>query len=61
MCYGCGQIIKKELSERTHSYPFRGLILNRDHNAAINIRVGDYDLYIKSIDTPNLSEGQALV
>jgi putative transposase len=37
MCSSCGKIVKKELSERTHSCPFCGLILDRDHNAAINI------------------------
>jgi putative transposase len=37
MCSGCGEIVTKELSERTHSCPFCGLILDRDHNAAINI------------------------
>ena len=37
MCSGCGKIVKKELSERTHSCPFCGLVLDRDHNAAINI------------------------
>ena len=37
MCSGCGEIVKKELSERTHSCPFCGLVLDRDHNAAINI------------------------
>jgi putative transposase len=37
MCSGCGEIVKKELSERTHRCPFCGLVLDRDHNAAINI------------------------
>ncbi len=37
MCSGCGQIVKKELSERVHSCPYCGLVLDRDHNAAINI------------------------
>jgi putative transposase len=37
MCSGCGQIVQKELSERTHNCPFCGLVLDRDHNAAINI------------------------
>lgn len=37
MCSGCGEIVKKELSERTHSCPFCDLVLDRDHNAAINI------------------------
>ena len=37
ICSGCGQIVQKDLSERTHSCPFCGLVLDRDHNAAINI------------------------
>jgi len=37
MCSGCGQIVKKDLSERVHRCAFCGLILDRDHNAAINI------------------------
>lgn len=37
MCSCCGQIVKKDLSERTHNCPFCGLVLDRDHNAAINI------------------------
>jgi len=36
MCSGCGQIRKKELSERWHSCVC-GTELDRDHNAAINI------------------------
>jgi putative transposase len=37
MCSGCGQIVRKDLSERTHSCPFCNLVLDRDHNAAVNI------------------------
>ncbi|MDW7732781.1 MAG: transposase [Methanolobus sp.] len=37
ICSGCGQIVRKDLSERTHNCPFCSLILDRDHNAAINI------------------------
>ncbi len=36
-CSGCGNPVPKDLSVRTHSCPFCGLILDRDHNAAINI------------------------
>jgi len=47
MCSGCGEIVKKELSERTHNCPFCGLVLDRDHNAAINIlRLGLQSLRI---------------
>ncbi len=37
ICSDCGEIVKKELSQRTHECPFCGLVLDRDHNAAINI------------------------
>ena len=36
-CSDCGEIVPKELSERTHSCPNCGLQLDRDHNAARNI------------------------
>ena len=36
-CSGCGAIVKKELSERWHSCSC-GCSLDRDHNAAINIK-----------------------
>jgi putative transposase len=47
MCSGCGEIVKKDLSERIHSCPYCGLTLDRDHNAAINIlRLGLQSLRI---------------
>jgi putative transposase len=36
-CSGCGRVVEKALSERTHSCPFCGLELDRDVNAARNI------------------------
>jgi len=36
-CSGCGKVVKKPLSVRTHSCPFCGLELDRDVNAAKNI------------------------
>lgn len=36
-CSRCGNRVKKDLSERTHDCKMCGLILDRDHNAAINI------------------------
>jgi putative transposase len=32
-----GEIVRKELSEQVHNCPHCGLVLDRDHNAAINI------------------------
>jgi len=37
MCSVCGQLVEKELSERTHTCPYCGLVMDRDRNAAINI------------------------
>lgn len=36
-CSGCGKSVPKDLSIRVHNCPFCGLVLDRDHNAAINI------------------------
>jgi putative transposase len=37
MCSTCGEIVPKKLSERTHTCPHCGLVLDRDENAALNI------------------------
>jgi putative transposase len=37
MCSRCGSIVPKDLGVRIHDCPHCGLILDRDHNAAINI------------------------
>jgi putative transposase len=57
MCFGCGQIAKDEFSERIHSYPFCGLILNEDHNAAINILSLGLQSVRKTDKSPHFSEG----
>lgn len=36
ICSSCGEIVKKSLSERTHTCSC-GCMLNRDHNASLNI------------------------
>lgn len=36
-CSRCGEHVKKSLSVRTHNCPHCGLVLCRDHNAALNI------------------------
>jgi len=36
-CFRCGQQVKKILSERIHECPHCGLVMSRDHNAALNI------------------------
>lgn len=37
-CSGCGTKVPKELHDRIHACPECGLTLDRDHNAAINIK-----------------------
>jgi putative transposase len=37
-CSGCGALVQKSLSVRTHVCPSCGLVLDRDENAAINIQ-----------------------
>lgn len=36
-CSGCQQVVRKDLSVRTHVCPHCGLVLDRDYNAARNI------------------------
>ena len=36
-CSGCGHLVSKELSVRTHDCPHCGLLMDRDENAARNI------------------------
>jgi putative transposase len=36
-CSRCGSYVRKELSDRVHSCPACGLVMDRDQNAAINI------------------------
>jgi len=37
ICSKCGEKVPKTLAVRVHACPFCGLVLDRDHNAAINI------------------------
>jgi putative transposase len=36
-CSRCGNVVPKDLSVRVHACPYCGLVMDRDHNAAINI------------------------
>jgi putative transposase len=36
-CSGCGELVPKLLTVRTHACPSCGLIIDRDHNASLNI------------------------
>lgn len=37
LCSGCDAMVRKDLSERVHTCPQCGLVIDRDHNAALNI------------------------
>jgi len=37
-CHGCGEIVPKGLRVRVHNCPFCGLVMDRDQNAALNIK-----------------------
>jgi putative transposase len=37
MCSSCGELVQKRLSDRTHACPVCGLVIGRDHNAALNM------------------------
>ncbi len=37
-CSNCGKKVPKELSQRTHSCPHCGIIIDHDLNAAVNIK-----------------------
>lgn len=54
-CSGCAHLVKKSLSERTHRCSECGVVLDRDHNAAINIlRLGLESLGM-SLEAPTIT------
>ena len=54
-CSQCGHRESKKLSERVHRCSCCGLVLDRDHNAALNIlRLGLQSVGIKSVEAPIL-------
>jgi putative transposase len=44
-CSGCGRRVRKSLSVRTHRCPHCELMLDRDHNAALNILQASYAIH----------------
>jgi putative transposase len=57
-CSQCGHRQKKTLAERQHVCPCCGLTLDRDHNAALNIkRLGLQSLGV-SLEAPGFSHGE---
>lgn len=51
-CSRCGEIVLKDLSVRTHSCSDCGLVLDRDHNAALNILKRGLKLYREQHPAP---------
>ncbi len=62
-CSRCGSLVSKDLGVRIHDCPHCGLVLDRDHNAAINIlalglqsvNAGSPD---EVVEAPGLSRGE---
>ena len=55
MCSRCGLLVEKILSDRTHECSSCGLVMDRDHNAVINIlRLGLQSVGIKSVEAHEL-------
>jgi len=53
-------IVKKTLSDRVHTCPHCGLMMDRDQNAAINImRLGLQSLGWKTLDAPDFNRGSS--
>jgi len=60
-CSTCGTLVKKSLSERTHQCSHCGTVLDRDHNAALNIlAIGLNRVGLIQISTPVESSTSAL-
>ena len=60
-CSNCGTTVKKSLSERTHQCSHCGTVLDRDHNAALNIlAIGLNRVGHTQISTPVESSTSAL-
>ena len=51
ICSGCGATVKKSLSTRIHNCPACGLCLNRDFNAALNIKRLGLSLWDSTCDS----------
>lgn len=51
-CSGCGCIVQKSLSDRLHICPHCGIVLDRDHNAALNILARGQRAAVKCSEAP---------
>jgi putative transposase len=55
MCSGCGELVPKKLSIRTHNCPHCNLKISRDQNAAINILRLGLDSLGLTLDAPAIA------
>ncbi len=58
LCSQCGAMVKKSLSERTHSCPYCGYVADRDHNAAKMVL--QRGLEVRALTEPSLREREGL-
>nr|WP_287129061.1 zinc ribbon domain-containing protein [Candidatus Cyanaurora vandensis] len=56
-CSGCGTHLPKTLADRWHSCPNCGLELDRDHNAALNIKHRAVSGWVKAEGHPVSARG----
>ncbi|MEQ8171579.1 MAG: transposase [Candidatus Eremiobacterota bacterium] len=53
ICSGCGNVVKKNLSMRTHICPVCNLVIPRDYNSAIYIKdLGLKSLSMEALESP---------
>ena len=58
-CSKCGYREVKKLSDRIHHCPSCSFVIDRDHNASLNIlRLGLQSLGIQSVEAPDFSRGE---
>ena len=60
ICSGCGATFKKNLSTRVHNCPACGLSLNRDFNAALNIKRLGLSLWDSTCDNSQCVSQEAV-
>ena len=53
-CSCCDSIVKKELSDRVHEYPYCGFSSDRDYNAAMNILLSGREQPVAPIEPKHL-------
>ncbi len=60
-CSGCGHAVPKSLAVRTHRCDACGLVLDRDHNAAINILKKGFEIFCLPWEPREVTPAEILV